>query len=120
MTVSVLIVEDDADLREMMSLFLVQEGFEPVAARDGREALELLRAGEVQPEVIVLDWMMPRMDGKQFMQERALDPAVEVIPVVVLTAAPLEGLSVDAAAILLKPCDFGALGSAIRRAAPRR
>jgi DNA-binding response OmpR family regulator len=104
-----------------MCLFLIHEGFKPVVARDGREALELLRAGEVQPEVIVLDWMMPRMDGKHFMQERALDPAVQVIPVVVVTAAPLEGLAVDAAAILPKPCDFDALGSAIRRcAAPRR
>ena len=83
---SVLIVEDDPDLREMMCLLLAHEGFKPVAARDGAEALERLRSHRVEPEVIVLDLMMPRMNGEQFIKELAPDPSLRAIPVVVLTA----------------------------------
>jgi two-component system chemotaxis response regulator CheY len=118
----VLIVEDDPDLREMMCLLLAHEGFEPAAARDGLEALDLLRSHKVEPAVIVLDIMMPRMDGEQFLREQAVDPSIRDIPVVLLTAAPCEQLDVNAAAILRKPCDYDALVSAIRThcAAPRR
>ena len=111
---SVLIVEDDPDLREMMCLLLTLEGFTPVATRDGVEALERLRSHEVQPDVIVLDLMMPRMSGAQFMRELARDPAVPSIPVVVLTAVPPEQITGEAAAVLRKPCDYDALLAAVR------
>ena len=82
------------------------------------EALERLRSHEVQPEVIVLDLMMPRMDGQQFIKELARDPSVQAIPVVVLTAAPPEQVE-RAAAVLRKPCDYAALLNAIRARASR-
>ena len=96
---SVLIVEDDADLREMMCLLLALEGFKPVAARDGVEALERSRSHQVEPGVIVLDLMMPRMNGEQFIKELAPDPSLHAIPVVVLTAAPSERVERTAAVL---------------------
>jgi len=70
----VLIVEDDADLREMMCLLLAHEGFEAEAVGNGVEALERLRSAAPRPQLILLDLMMPRMDGWQFCREKAMDP----------------------------------------------
>ncbi len=112
-TCAVLVVEDDGDLREMMCLALEQEGLDPQPARDGLEALEMLRSGEAQPDVILLDMMMPRLDGRAFMRERAQDASMTAIPVVVLSAVPPDQLRAPGAAFLQKPCDFDALLDAI-------
>jgi CheY-like chemotaxis protein len=105
----VLVVEDDADLREMMCLLLKQDGLDAQPANDGRDALDMLRSGDVQPDVIVLDLMMPRMDGESFLRERALTPALHAIPVVVLTAKPVEQVAVSGVALLRKPINFDLL-----------
>ncbi len=110
----ILIVEDDAGLREMMTALLTLEGFEPQAACDGVEALQRLRGANVRPHVIVLDMMMPRMDGWQFCQERAKDPALNAIPVVVLSAAPTNRLQIRVAAVLSKPFDYDRFLNTIR------
>jgi CheY-like chemotaxis protein len=110
----VLVVEDDAGLREMMIEMLALEGFEPQSASDGVEALERLRSAEPTAHVIVLDMMMPRMDGWEFCRQRAADPALTDIPVVVLSAAPREQIQVRAAAVLAKPFDYDTLLTAIR------
>src|SRR5437870_3267633 len=103
----VLVVEDDRDLREMMLQLLAAEGFEPIAACDGIEALERLRSSAEAPHVILLDMMMPRMDGWTFRAVQEGDPDLAPIPVVVLSAAPRDQLkSVHAAAILQKPLDY--------------
>jgi CheY-like chemotaxis protein len=78
-------VEDDADLREMMEQLLHLEGFAPLTAPNGREALELLQAG-APVKAILLDLMMPVMDGWEFRQHQLLDPALAHIPVVVISA----------------------------------
>src|SRR5437879_4549846 len=65
----VLIVEDDADLREMMAQLLLLEGFTAQAVGNGREALEYLRRGDA-PQLILLDLMMPVMDGWEFRREQ--------------------------------------------------
>jgi CheY-like chemotaxis protein len=81
----ILLVEDDDAVRESLSELLRDEGFEVVTARNGREALEHLRAGR-RPTAILLDLMMPVMDGWDFRQHQLRDPALRDIPVVVVTA----------------------------------
>jgi two-component system response regulator MprA len=111
----ILLVEDDADLREMMAQMLELEGFDPVLACDGADALEKLHAGLPPPHVIVLDMMMPRMDGWTFRQHQTRDPTISEIPVVVLSAAPRATLASAApAAILEKPFDLDRLLTTVR------
>jgi len=111
----ILIVEDDPDLRYMMVQMLALEGFEPEGASDGLEALNRLRSPGPRPHVIVLDMMMPRMDGWEFCRLRALDPDLWRIPVVVLSAAPRNILNIGAAAVISKPFDYDTLLAAVRR-----
>src|SRR4029079_16645543 len=102
----VLIVEDDADLREMMAQILTLEGFNPATATNGREALEYLRRGDA-PQLILLDLMMPVMDGWEFQRERRRDPNLADVPVVVLSA--LDEVRAGEAAtheFMKKPLDF--------------
>jgi CheY-like chemotaxis protein/anti-sigma regulatory factor (Ser/Thr protein kinase) len=80
----VLIVEDDAPLRELLRRMLEREGYAVVEAGDGQAALERLREGT--PGVILLDLMMPVMDGFEFLVERGREEAWRRIPVIVLTA----------------------------------
>ncbi len=114
----VLIVEDDPDLREMMCLLLECEGFEPESACDGAEALHRLRSDGVQPNVVVLDLMMPRMDGEEFLQQQALDPALADIPVVVLSASTRIHADLPAAAVLPKPLNCDRLVETLRAHCP--
>jgi DNA-binding response OmpR family regulator len=109
----ILIVEDDAALREMMAELLEVEGFDADVACNGQEALE--KAHENPPRVIVLDMMMPVMDGWTFRAHQRFDAVIADIPVVILSAAPVERLAnVRAAAVLQKPFDYEGLISAIR------
>ena len=115
MACGILVVEDDAELREMMAELLRCEGFEPACACNGLEALDRLKRG-FRPHVILLDLMMPVMDGWQFRREQEKDPAVSDIPVVVATAAPLEAIRpVHATAVLQKPLDFDETVAVIRQ-----
>jgi two-component system chemotaxis response regulator CheY len=111
----VLVVEDDPDLRQMMVQMLTLEGFGTQSARDGQDALDHLRAFRPLPDVILLDMMMPRMDGWQFCREQQADPALRDIRVMVLSAAPRDRLDVGAAEVILKPFNHDTLLAAIRR-----
>jgi CheY-like chemotaxis protein len=82
----VLVVDDDADIRETVSLILKDEGWEVSLAADGAAALTLLRSGAPRPNVILLDLMMPVMNGWQFREEQLKDPQLASIPLVVLSA----------------------------------
>jgi CheY-like chemotaxis protein len=91
----VLVVEDDAPIREALCAVLRDDGYAVAEAGDGQEALEFLRTHPT-PRVILLDLMMPVMDGWTFLREQAADPALAGIPVVVITAGaggpgPLDG-----------------------------
>jgi CheY-like chemotaxis protein len=109
----VLVVEDDPDLREMMAQLLTLEGFESEVAVNGQDALE--KAQTYRPKVIVLDLMMPVMDGWAFRVHQRLDPVIASIPVVVLSAAPPERLvNIGAEAVLQKPFDYEQLLTAVR------
>jgi CheY-like chemotaxis protein len=82
----VLVVDDDADMRQMTETVLAHAGIRTVTAVNGLEALETART--VRPSVILLDLMMPVMDGYEFRARQLQDPALKRIPVICVTAAP--------------------------------
>ena len=89
----VMIVDDDRAITSGLSELLESEGYTVVTATDGLEALEQLRSG-LRPSVILLDLMMPRMDGWDFRHEPRRDPDLSDIPVIVITAAGFSEASV--------------------------
>src|SRR4051812_20455497 len=82
---SVLVVDDDRDLRAGLILILEAEGYRVAGAADGQQALEALRAGP-RPDVILLDMMMPVLSGWAFRERQLADPALADVPVVVFSA----------------------------------
>jgi CheY-like chemotaxis protein len=110
----VLIVEDDEDLRDMMAQMLTIEGFAAASVSNGREALDYLHSAG-KPHVILLDLMMPVMDGWEFRRQQKADPEIAPVPVIVLSALD-EGRAapVDADAFLKKPLDFDRLLDLVR------
>jgi CheY-like chemotaxis protein len=103
----VLVVEDNAEVRQALVALLEAEGYHVAEAVDGVSALRLLRTGAVQPCLIVLDLMMPRMSGWDFRMEQSSDLRLAGIPVVVVSADPLASQAerMGAAAVLSKPAD---------------
>lgn len=116
MSATVFIVEDDVDTREMLGRFLELEGYRVETAANGKLALERLESG-VGACVILLDLMMPVMDGWQFRQVQQNDPSLSRIPVVVVTAAgPRERIRpITADGWLAKPLDLDHLLATIER-----
>ena len=119
---NVLIVEDDPDVREMLSALLSMEGFHAVAAEDGLEALHLLRAVRHRaPEVpclVLLDLTMPRLGGNEFRRAQLGDPTVASVPVAVMSGAvDLEQRAQDlgAVATVAKPINIDRLMDVVRR-----
>jgi CheY-like chemotaxis protein len=110
----ILIVEDDADLREMMAQLLSIEGFPTETVANGREALEYLSRGRF-PQVILLDLMMPVMDGWEFRRQQRDHPAFSSLPVVVLSAFDGSRIAELGTAVLKKPLDFDRLLEMVRR-----
>lgn len=120
MASTVLIIEDDPDSREVITEILRSEGHDPVAVANGREALNTLRAG-FRPCLIILDMMMPGMDGWQFRRAQCADEVLAQIPVVVVSgvrAARNSALQGGAVAFLSKPVAPDALLSAVASNCP--
>ncbi len=107
----VLVVDDESDIRQAVAEVLMDEGYQVVGACDGVEALAKARA--YHPEVVLLDLMMPRMDGWEFRRVQMHDPEVSRIPVVVLSALGPDSL--EAEGYVGKPFDVDELVSAVRR-----
>jgi CheY-like chemotaxis protein len=84
---NLLVVDDDALMRELISLLLQGEGYQVREAADGQEALDQLRQGPV-PDCILLDLGMPRMDGRQFLSRQRHDPRLASIPVLLVSGQP--------------------------------
>lgn len=82
-----MIVEDDEPTRSYLRRTLISEGWQVTEAANGREALSLLK--DLQPDLILLDLIMPEVDGFEFLAERGRIPALRAIPVIVVTAADL-------------------------------
>ena len=110
----VLIVDDDVDIREALSDVLEDRGFAVVTAANGLDALRLIRSMALPPSVILLDLMMPIMDGWQFRAAQLADPDLGPIPVVVLSAVN-DGERVSAGAYLRKPVQLKTLLDAVNR-----
>ncbi|HET7453723.1 MAG TPA: response regulator [Thermoanaerobaculia bacterium] len=103
----VLVVEDDADVREALLLLLGDEGVHAVGATDGRDALEKIHGG-LEPALILLDLMMPVMDGERFLRARKTDPRLARIPVVVVSAMQrmkVDPVELDVDEMITKPVD---------------
>jgi len=103
----VLVVDDDPSLLEVTSFVIESEGMAVETAKNGEEALALLRADRL-PKLVLLDLMMPVMNGWEFLEVVGKDPLLKAIPVVVLTAASRPEIP-GVAGILCKPMDLKAL-----------
>ncbi|HET9793477.1 MAG TPA: response regulator [Thermoanaerobaculia bacterium] len=113
----VLVVEDDDDVREALLLLLENEGVRAVGATDGRDALERLEAG-FRPSLILLDLMMPVMDGERFLRARKADPNLASIPVVVVSAMQrmrVDPVELDVDEMIPKPVNPTRVLEAVRQ-----
>jgi two-component system cell cycle sensor histidine kinase/response regulator CckA len=112
---TLLVVEDDADIRDALDGLLSTEGFRVAGCCNGREALDWLHTS-FKPDLILLDLMMPVMDGWQFRVAQKHDPELATIPVVALSAdATAKAAAIDADAYLRKPVDYETLIDTIDR-----
>ncbi len=116
----ILIVEDDPGIRESIAECLALEGYQVATARNGIEGLAALGSGPL-PALVLLDLVMPAMDGREFLERMKSDPAVADIPVLLMTALPAGGFDFPRAdAWLAKPFDVDELlGEVERRCRPR-
>jgi CheY-like chemotaxis protein len=104
----ILLVEDDTDIREEMAGLLESEGYTVAQARNGQDALEQLKSIP-KPCVILLDLMMPVMNGWDFRQQQLADPALKEIPTVIVSGAAQalqEARTLHATAFLQKPFEI--------------
>jgi CheY-like chemotaxis protein len=93
---TIMIVDDDPDIRAALGELLECEGYEVVGAANGAAALALLRSGTAAPCLILLDLMMPYMNGWEFRAEQVRDPALREIPIILLTASGYTNATVRA------------------------
>jgi two-component system, cell cycle response regulator len=113
----IMVVDDDPDTVLILSRYLQREGFVSVEATSGLQCLELLRQMDI--DVILLDLMMPEMDGFQVCRELKGNPQTAEIPIIMVTArddldARTEGMRLGVSDFLAKPVFRGQLGSCIR------
>jgi len=116
----ILVVDDDDDIREVMQELLVAEGFQVDVARDGLDALGKLDR-EASPPLILLDMMMPRMDGETFLKMLRGKPALANASVVVISgngAARDKAGAFQAAGCLVKPFELDELLELVHRISP--
>jgi CheY-like chemotaxis protein len=112
---TVLVVDDDTGVRELLTRSLSFEGFDVIEAANGQDALTQLRKGR-RPSVIVLDLRMPVMDGWAFRIAQRADPRIARIPVVILSGADSHRFQeIEAAAALEKPVSLSQLADCLHR-----
>jgi DNA-binding response OmpR family regulator len=105
---TVLIVEDDADLRNSLAELLALRGFKVVTVEDGREALDTLASG-LSPCLIILDLMLPIVNGWEFRSQQLADPRFSGIPTIILSGVndlEAESQRLQAIAFVPKPLDI--------------
>lgn len=115
---NVMIVDDDDDIREALTMILEDESFRVVSFGNGLEALKYLRSGAQPPCLILLDLMMPVMDGWAFRTTQIQDPALASIPVVVISAfsnVPRMTANLEVSEYLQKPIDLDTLIATVER-----
>jgi len=114
---TVLLVEDDADIRDAVDVVLRDQGYRVIPAIDGQVALEMLMAG-AKPHVILLDLMMPRVNGFEFLQRAREILNLARIPVIVVSANQgYDPEDLRVFEVVRKPLEIDRLIDAIERAA---
>jgi two-component system, OmpR family, phosphate regulon response regulator PhoB len=113
----ILIVDDEAHIRRVLEYNLKMDGFEVYLAEDGAAGLKLVR--EKNPDVVLLDWLMPVINGLQVLTELKADSSTEHIPVFMLTAKSLisdvtQAIEMGADDYITKPFNPTQLGKTIR------
>ena len=104
----VMVVDDEAAIRDLVSTMLQDEGYDVVAARNGAEALELLT--QTPPDLLLTDWMMPILDGKGLLEQLRDQQHLQGLAVVVMSAAVRPDVEAGTiAAFLPKPFDLSLL-----------
>ena len=118
----VLVVDDDRDLREALCEVLVDAGYQVSSAGNGLEALRQLADAAVLPDLVLLDVMMPIMDGYTFRQVQLADPRLATLPTIALSAGPFDSRlqAMRLAAWIPKPVSVGQLVGAVERHRARR
>ena len=113
---SILVVDDDEDVRNMLCVLLSAEGYSAAGAADGLDALDRLRGGE-PPSMLVVDLMMPRMGGEELLREMNRESALASIPVVIMSGHPAVHLPnlPKVNAWLVKPVELDELLTVIQR-----
>lgn len=116
-TTRVLLADDEPDIQLIARLALKRAGFEVTAVTNGAQVLA--KVAEVKPEAILLDWMMPEMDGFETCARLKANPDTKDIPVIFVTAKAQEseidrGLKLGAVGYITKPFDAPSLGSQVR------
>lgn len=106
---TVLIIDDDANIINLLSKRLEQEGFKVISAKDGKLGIEFASSGA--PNIILLDLLMPEMSGKEVLKELKNNPDTALIPVIILSAVAdtedkIDGLSMGANDYIVKPFRF--------------
>ena len=114
---TVVLAEDDPDIQLVARLSLKRAGFTVTVVSNGQEALDTIR--RQPPDVVLLDWMMPELDGLETCRQLKADPETAMIPVVFLTAKSQEaeiqrGLSLGASGYVTKPFDALTLGQQVK------
>jgi len=119
---TILVVDDEKDIVDLLSYNLTKEGFSIITARNGRDALDRARQ---KPSLIILDVMMPEMNGLQVIQELKKEKSTASIPVILLTAKGSEtdeivGLEVGADDYIVKPVKIGKIVARVHAALRRK
>jgi len=121
---TIIVVDDDDDIRETVREALHAEGYETAGACNGRDALDQMHASSELPSLILLDLMMPTMDGWEFLHNLELDAEMRDIPVAMMSAHPSVQGALDGdpgkcgftRLLMPKPLDFSRLLSFVRSA----
>jgi CheY-like chemotaxis protein len=112
---SILIVEDDQSIRETMIEMLEGEGYNTFSAINGKDALTLLRDGIPKPCLVLLDMMMPIMNGREFLDEMMKDAVLAPIPVLIVSAIADPSNTKGSVGFLKKPVDIDAVLATVSR-----
>ncbi|MBI2609383.1 MAG: response regulator [Deltaproteobacteria bacterium] len=119
----VLIIDDEQDLIDLLTLRLENEGYEVSAALNGTEGLEKIKSEK--PDIVLLDVMMPELNGYQVCRKLKQDDNLKDIPVVMLTAKAQEsdkfwGMEIGADDYVTKPFEFSQLSEVIKKYLPNK